>query len=426
MNILLLIFSILIYASFGLTNLIYILFSILTTYYGALHLNKKNKKRKLIFRIVIILNISLLVFFKFITYNNFFNLFKANSILVPLGVSYYTFQVLAYFIDVYQGKIKPEKNFFNYLLFVFYIPYLFIGPINRYEDLKKTLFKKRKFTLNNLVNGTLRICFGLFKKYVIASRIALVITSITTANLEGAYVLLATLLYSFQLYADFSGGIDIVLGFSSILGITLQENFKQPYLAINMQDFWHRWHISLSTWFRDYVYIPLGGNRVSKIRQKLNIIITFIVSGLWHGINYFFWGLFHGLIVAFEPRKKNARFLRIAFNFLLVSLLWSFFIYPNSFTALKMVLSIFYQFNYGDLAKNILNLGLDLGNIMVLIISLISLIGIDLKYEKIKNWLYNKNNLTKLTYICFIILIILVFGVYGLGFNTNDFIYSKF
>ncbi len=426
MNIIILIFSIILIASFGLSNLIYILISALTTYLAAI--NHKNKHKKLIFIGTIILNVSILVFFKVVTFNNFFNLVNNKNILIPLGISYYTFQVLAYLIDVYRGKIKPEKNLLNYLLFVFYFPYLIIGPINRYNDLSKTLYKKKKLKKDNLFNGLIRISWGLFKKYVIASRIALIVTTITSnLNYQGAYVLLALLLYSFQLYADFSGGIDIVIGFSKMIGIELAENFDSPYLSRNLKEFWRRWHISLSSWFRDYLYIPLGGNHCSKIRAKINIIITFIISGLWHGINYFFWGLFHGIIVAFQGKPNDKyKTLKIILNFVIVSLLWIFFIYPDTLTSFKMLGSIFTNLNYLNLFNNILKLGLDLVNIIVLIITLIILIIVDIKHEKIKTYLYNKSDEVKLIFLGSMILLILLFGVYGLGFNVQDFIYSKF
>ncbi len=424
MNMVLLILSIILIATFGLSNLIYILISATTTYLAA----RAKKHKKLFFIGTIILNVSILVFFKFITYNNFFNLIDSKNILVPLGISYYTFQVLSYLIDVYKGKIKPVTNFKDYLLFVFYFPYLIIGPINRYSDLSKTLYKKKKLEKDNILNGLIRITWGLFKKYVIAARIGLIVTTITSnLNYQGAYVLFALLLYSFELYADFSGGIDIVLGFSKMLGIILPENFDRPYLSRNLKEFWRKWHISLSSWFRDYIYIPLGGSKCSNLRKKINVIITFIVSGLWHGINYFFWGLFHGIIVSLENKPSdNYKTLKIILNFILVSLLWIFFIYPNSITSFKMLITIFYKFNYLELFTNILNLGLNIPNFIVLIITLIILVISDIKNDKLKNILYNNKDEIKLIFICSMILIVLLFGVYGLGFNTNDFIYSKF
>ena len=420
-NILLLIMSILIYASFGLKSLIFIVFSALSTYLAAKYMYKN---KKLIFYSTLIINILILVFFKIISFNNFLNI----SILVPLGISYYTFSVLGYLIDIYKEKYQPEKSIFNYFLFVMYIPYLFIGPISRYDQISKTLYNKRTITKDNFFNGLIRVAWGLFKKYVIAGRIAIIISTISS-NPEayfGSYVFLALILYSFELYNDFSGGIDMVLGFSKILGIELSENFNSPYLSENLREFWRKWHISLSTWFKDYVYIPLGGNKCSKIRNRINLIITFIVSGLWHGINYFFWGLFHGIIVAFTPKEKSDfKVLNITLTFLIVSFLWVFFIYPDSLTSFKMLFSIFYKFNGIDLINNITKLGLNIPNLIIMIVTIIIGIIVDIKHDKLKS-IYNLKIDKKLIIILSLLLITLLLGIYGLGFEKSNFIYSKF
>ncbi len=420
-NILLLIISILIYASFGLKSLIFIVFSALSTYLAAKYMYKN---KKLIFYSTLIINILILVFFKIISFNNFLNI----SILVPLGISYYTFSVLGYLIDIYKEKYQPEKSIFNYFLFVMYIPYLFIGPISRYDQISKTLYNKRTITKDNFFNGLIRVAWGLFKKYVIAGRIAIIISTISS-NPEayfGSYVFLALILYSFELYNDFSGGIDMVLGFSKILGIELSENFNSPYLSENLREFWRKWHISLSTWFKDYVYIPLGGNKCSKIRNRINLIITFIVSGLWHGINYFFWGLFHGIIVAFTPKEKSDfKVLNITLTFLIVSFLWVFFIYPDSLTSFKMFFSIFYKFNGIDLINNITKLGLNIPNLIIMIVTIIIGIIVDIKHDKLKS-IYNLKIDKKLIIILSLLLITLLLGIYGLGFEKSNFIYSKF
>ena len=420
-NILLLIISILIYASFGLKSLIFIVFSALSTYLAAKYMYKN---KKLIFYSTLIINILILVFFKIISFNNFLNI----SILVPLGISYYTFSVLGYLIDIYKEKYQPEKSIFNYFLFVMYIPYLFIGPISRYDQISKTLYNKRTITKDNFFNGLIRVAWGLFKKYVIAGRIAIIISTISS-NPEayfGSYVFLALILYSFELYNDFSGGIDMVLGFSKILGIELSENFNSPYLSENLREFWRKWHISLSTWFKDYVYIPLGGNKCSKIRNRINLIITFIVSGLWHGINYFFWGLFHGIIVAFTPKEKSDfKVLNITLTFLIVSFLWVFFIYPDSLTSFKMLFSIFYKFNGIDLINNITKLGLNIPNLIIMIVTIIIGIIVDIKHDKLKS-IYNLKIDKKLIIILSLLLITLLLGIYGLGFEKSNFIYSKF
>ena len=416
MNIILLILSIAIYLSYGIPNVIYILFSMLTSFTAAKYV-KNNKK---ILAITITINAAILIFMKFLPYTNL-------SIVAPLGIAYYTLQVISYLVDVYKGKYEYEKNIIDYALYIMYIPHLFIGPIIRYDEIKTQLKAKRKITLNNLYDGGIRILWGLFKKLVIAGRISIIITTIT-GNVEtynGMYALLAMFIYSIQLYSDFSGGIDIVIGVSKILGINLNENFNSPFMAENIKEFWRRWHISLSTWLKDYIYIPLGGNRCSKFRQGINVLITFIVSGLWHGVNYIIWGIAHGIFVLFGDKYKTKyKWINRSINFVIVSILWSFFIWNDNITAINMITSIFTNFNFVELCNNILNLGLAIADWIILIIATIALIKFDgSKYkEKIKS----KTTEQKLIIICTISLIILVFGIYGIGFNVTEFIYSKF
>lgn len=416
----LLIISVLVYSSLGVKSLVYIVISTITTYIAGL-LFEKNKHKKLMLVVTLVINLGILVVIKSELVKN---------IIVPLGVSYYTFQVVSYLIDVYRNKYKPERNIAKYFLYTMYFPYLFIGPINRYDDISKTLFETdKKFNPQAAYNGILRIGWGFFKKLIISNRINVLISAITQNPTEynGAFALFAMLLYSIQLYADFSGGIDIVLGFSKVLQINLKENFDNPYVSQNIQEFWRRWHISLSSWFRDYVYIPLGGNRCSKLRNYFNTLVVFLLSGLWHGVNYILWGLFHGifLIIGKFIKVKN-KYVNITVTFLVVSFLWSFFIWPTAIQALQMIGSVFTTFNYQELFSNLLNLGLNLANYIVLIIAVILLITYDLKGEKINSKIKNLSTERKLIIFAVLVWIVLVFGMYGIGFNASDFIYNKF
>lgn len=416
----LLIISVLVYSSLGVKSLIYIVISTITTYIAGL-LFEKNKHKKLILIVTLVINIGILVIIKSELIKN---------IIVPLGVSYYTFQVVSYLIDVYRNKYKPEKNIAKYFLYTMYFPYLFIGPINRYDDISKTLFETdKKFNPQCAYNGTLRIAWGFFKKLIISNRINVLISTITQnpSEYNGAFALFAMLLYSIQLYADFSGGIDIVIGFSKVLQINLKENFNTPYVSQNIQEFWRRWHMSLTSWFRDYVYIPLGGNRCSKLRNYFNTIVVFLLSGIWHGVNYILWGLFHGicLIIGKFIKVKN-KYVNVTVTFLVVSFLWSFFIWPNAMQALQMMGSVFTTFNYPELFSNILNLGLNLANYIVLIIAVILLIIYDLKKEKINTKIKSLSTEKKIFIFAVLVWLALVFGMYGIGFNASDFIYNKF
>ena len=286
-----------------------------------------------------------------------------------------------------------------------------------------------KFNPQCAYNGTLRIAWGFFKKLIISNRINVLISTITQnpSEYNGAFALFAMLLYSIQLYADFSGGIDIVIGFSKVLQINLKENFNTPYVSQNIQEFWRRWHMSLTSWFRDYVYIPLGGNRCSKLRNYFNTIVVFLLSGIWHGVNYILWGLFHGicLIIGKFIKVKN-KYVNVTVTFLVVSFLWSFFIWPNAMQALQMMGSVFTTFNYPELFSNILNLGLNLANYIVLIIAVILLIIYDLKKEKINTKIKSLSTEKKIFIFAVLVWLALVFGMYGIGFNASDFIYNKF
>lgn len=420
LNIILFIVSIILYASFGWQSLFYIFFSILTSFFAAKYLQGKYKK--LVLGITLIANLAILVFMKFVPYTNF-------SILVPLGISYYTLQVVSYLIDVYKQKYDPEKNFFLYALYITYIPHLFIGPISRYQDMKKRLLTKHKITPDYFINGLLRVGWGLMKKFVIAGRTAILISTISgnTTEYTGAYALFAMIIYSINLYADFSGGIDIVMGVSKMLGIHLKENFDSPYFSQTVQEFWRRWHISLSSWLKDYVYIPLGGNRKGTFRKNINLLITFVVSGLWHGVNYIVWGLFHGILVMFGDKMKTKwKILNRLLTFLFVSFLWAFFIWPNQLTALQMMGSVFTTFNYSALASQILNLGLNFADWIVLIIFTVLLFVFDGNKSKIIPKLKNTKLEIKTIYISIILLIVLILGIYGIGFEVSNFIYSNF
>lgn len=416
MNIILLLISLVIYLTLSIPGFIYISFGIITSYIGARYLHTKYGKGILI----TLISIYSLVLITLKLLGNFDNL------VIPIGISYYTLQVISYLVDVYKGD-KYEKNFILYALYIAYIPHLFIGPITKYSDIREKLQEKRKFKLDSIIDGFLRISFGLFKKFVIANRISLVISTITSdVNVYGGcYAILAMLLYSIMIYTDFSGGIDIVLGITKILGIDLKENFNSPYQAESMKDFWRRWHISLGTWLKEYIYIPLGGNRCSKFRKNINVLITFVVSGLWHGVNYLVWGLINGILVMLgDDYKTPNKYLNRVINFIIVSLLWSFFIWDNNLEALRMIMSIFTNFNIKEVASNILNLGLSLGEWIILIIAVIILVILDIKkvMDKVRGLSCSKKFILALL----LILVCLVIGIYGIGFNVSDFIYSKF
>jgi alginate O-acetyltransferase complex protein AlgI len=258
---------------------------------------------------------------------------KILSLILPLGLSFHTFQSLGYVIDVYHGKVKAERHLGIYALYVMFFPQLVAGPIERAQHLLPQLKAKHLFDPNAVTEGLKLMLWGMFKKVVIADRLALVVNQVygNPSAYNGPSLIIATLFFAFQIYCDFSGYSDIAIGSARVLGFRLMQNFARPYSAASIQEFWQRWHISLSTWFRDYVYIPLGGNRVKPWRWYFNIMVTFILSGLWHGANWTFiiWGALHGAyyLLSATVKKTGAwpRPLRVLVTFSLVCVAWVFF-----------------------------------------------------------------------------------------------------
>jgi D-alanyl-lipoteichoic acid acyltransferase DltB (MBOAT superfamily) len=263
------------------------------------------------------------------------------NVLLPVGISFYTFQTMSYSIDVYYDRIKPEKHLGIFAVFVSFFPQLVAGPIERASNLLPQFRVDTSFDIQRITSGLLLIGWGLFKKVVIADNIAILVEIVYSepVGLPGNILILGTVLFAFQIFCDFSGYSDIAIGSAKVLGIDLMENFRRPYYSKSVSEFWKRWHISLSSWFRDYVYIPLGGNRVIKWRWYYNLFITFLVSGLWHGANWTFviWGALHGFYlisaiviskyinINFSSRSQLGKFLDVLVVFSLVCFAWIFF-----------------------------------------------------------------------------------------------------
>ncbi len=303
------------YMSWNVKYVVLILFTTVISYGCAILLEKWEKKKTVLLCATLIASLGVLFFFK---YFNFFSLSVANllgrfaipvhpvtlSLMLPVGISFYTFQTLSYVIDVYRGDAKAEKNFVTYAAFISFFPQLVAGPIERTGNLLPQIKGEHRFDKENAIRGLMLMAWGFFKKLVVADNLAVYADQIfDDVHYYGGFsMLLAALFFTFQIYCDFSGYSDIAIGTAKLFDIHLMTNFKSPYFAISIKDFWSRWHISLSTWFRDYVYIPLGGNRVSKLRNAFNLLVTFLVSGLWHGAAWHFvvWGGLHGLLQVIE------------------------------------------------------------------------------------------------------------------------------
>src|SRR6185437_15999985 len=281
-------------------------------------------------------------------WNYSINLLK---IILPIGLSFHTFQAMSYTIEVYRGNQKAEKHFGIYALYVMYYPQLVAGPIERPQNLLSQFHTNHSFNFERFLSGLRLILWGFFKKLVIADRLAVFVNNVydDPNSYHPISVFLACVFFSIQIYCDFSGYSDIARGISRIMGIELMKNFNMPYFSKNISDFWAKWHISLSTWFKDYVYIPLGGNKGNKIKWIRNIAIVFLISGFWHGASWSFitWGALHGLLTIitiimlpfFIKLKANKiwQALSIAFTFYLVTMFWIFFRSPNFSEAILII-----------------------------------------------------------------------------------------
>ena len=417
-SILIFLIGLAVYAGYGLWGFAYLAAAVLVSYGCGL----LTKKYPFMAFVSIALNAAMLVLVKLQPVTGL-------HLISVMGISYFTLQIISYNADVYRGKYEAERNLFRYALYVTYLPHLFLGPIDRYDTMRRALVEDRRITLDGVLEGAARAVWGGFKKLVIASRLAVITGAISAApdKYRGAYALAAMLFYAVQLYADFSGGMDMVLGISRMLGVRLSENFDTPYFSRSIQEFWRRWHITLGGWLREYVYIPLGGNRKGKVRKVVNLLITFLVSGLWHGVEYLFWGLFHGIFVALGKRMQTKwRLVDQILTFLIVSLLWSFFVWPDAWTSLKMIGSVFTTFNYGAFFTQVGELGLKLSDWLVLAGSLAVLWAADWKKNAVSSRFRAAAPWVRLSVAGVLGIAVLLLGMYGIGFAAESFIYSRF
>ncbi len=405
-------------------------------------------------------NLAILVFFK---YSNFlidnisailanFNItFNMTfDILLPVGISFYTFQALSYTMDVYRGDIYAEKNLFKYALFVSFFPQLVAGPIERSKNLLVQINKPQPFIYSNLKNGLQLMGWGLFQKIVIADRVAVIVNQIYNNHTQysGSYLVLATVLFAVQIYCDFSGYSDIAIGAAQVMGFKLMDNFNQPYFATSIKEFWRRWHISLSTWFKDYLYIPLGGNRCSTARNYFNIFLTFLVSGLWHGASWTFiiWGALHGIyqIIGsitkpFKNRVTKAmhinqksvwyKLLQCFITFGLVNIAWVFFRAQTAGQAFEIFNKMLFSLDVQSITnKEILAQVFPLQQWVITSFAITALWVVDFLRRKIKiREIIQKQIIVVRWFIYFVAInILLLFGFYGMGYSQSQFLYFQF
>ena len=371
----------------------------------------------------------------------------AFDILLPVGISFYIFQALSYTMDVYRREIYAEKNFFRYALFVSFFPQLVAGPIERSKNLLKQLSEAKKFDYDRVREGLLLMLWGYFLKMVIADRCAVLVNTVygDYASYHGFQLILANVLFAFQIYGDFMGYSVIAKGAAKVLGYELMENFSQPYFAETVRDFWRRWHISLSSWLRDYLYIPLGGSRKTKGIKYRNVLVTFLASGLWHGasITFVFWGALHGLyqIIGELMEPAVSRFcqnfhvntgniswkcLRILKTFFLVDIAWIFFRADTVTAAVQILRQSFDLSNTGLLLNNgLYELGLNERNMSILLLAMLILAVYSVLKERKVNvieQLSRQNAVFRYAVYWGIVLLI----TFSLDITGQEFIYFQF
>lgn len=495
--------SYLFYFAAGASYLIFILYTTLITYITARILQKKadcedvyvtanrasltvderkayrakgKKKSFAILVVGLLLGFGLLAVIKYTAFaltgvNAILSLFGGETLtipnlLLPLGISFYTFQSMGYLIDVYRKKTQAEKNIAKFALFVSYFPQLIQGPISRFSSLGEQLFAEHRFDGLHFRAGLLRVAWGFFKKMVVADTVASAVKELsgTSGEYEGIYVLLLILLYSIQIYGDFTGGIDITIGLSEMMGITLAENFDRPFSSKSTKEYWRRWHITMGSWFTDYVFYPLSvckpmqrlskfsraklGEKIGKrIPVYLATIVTWFLTGLWHGagMNFIVWGLLNCLVILisqeFQPlyNRFNSRFPRLVASapwekwqmvrtFLLMGLIRSLDCYRDVSASFSKWGSMFTVFNIGELWNGgLFSLGLSLADWCVVLcgVLVIWLVSRQKGETPLRERIAQKPILT-CALVCLAVLVVLIFGAYGLGYDASQFIYNQF
>lgn len=423
---------------------------------------KRIRRKKWYVALSFLSNLSILFFFKYFNFatESVMHLlaiagFSVEAptfdVILPVGISFYTFQALSYTVDVYRKDIYAERNFFKYALFVSFFPQLVAGPIERSRNLLIQINQEHQFEFERVRSGLLLMLYGFFQKVVLSEYLAIAVNSVydTYTERTGFQLLIATILFAFQIYCDFGSYSNIAIGAAKVMGFSLMENFNTPYFSETVAEFWRRWHISLSSWFRDYLYIPLGGSRKGNVRKWFNLMAVFLVSGLWHGASWHFviWGCLNGVYQVLgewlKPLKEkmvklfrvdvNAfshRLLRMLTTFVLVDISWIFFraTFMQGAEILKRILGLAEGawFTWGN---NLEAMGLTTQTRNLLVVSLGILLLADIcKYRGIKmiDWLCKQGIWLRWLVYYAAIFGILIFGVYGPGFDASQFIYFQF
>jgi len=439
MNVVLLIASIIFYGWGGLKPLIVLLVTISINYILTILMDRYGRTKKLLFILLLMIDIGNLFYFKY------FNFFVENTkdivelvgvdifqgvayVALPIGISFYTFQIISYVVDVYMGKVEVQQSLIKLMLYVTMFPQLIAGPIVRYSDINEEI-NSRNITVNDVDEGIKRFIVGFFKKVLLANSMGGMADTVfgMVGSINTVYAWLGAICYTFQIYYDFSAYSDMAIGIGRMLGFHFNENFDSPYISKSIKEFWRRWHISLSSWFRDYVYIPLGGNRKGLKRTYLNLLVVFLLTGIWHGAAWSFivWGLYHGMFLLLERfgfekilKKIHPIFCHI-YTMFVVIIGWVFFRADNLNMAMKYLKNMF-SFNFVDFTNYEILARIDSLFIVCFVIAIIfSLV----KKESIKRLVIWKNGLFEK--ICYLFLWVLSV-LYLTGTTYNPFIYFKF
>lgn len=448
------------YMSWNPKYIFLIAFSTLVTYITGRFIERSDTlhKKRIWLAVCLVSNLGILALFK---YANFFLeniLFVAQRVgitvqdyrldlLLPVGISFYTFQAISYTLDVYRGEIKAEKNILKYALFVSFFPQLVAGPIERSKNLLvqlQNIEKVRVRNISNIADGLILMLWGFFQKLVIADRISVLVDRVYNDFYKYGFVEIAfaSVLFAFQIYCDFGGYSDIARGAAKVMGITLMHNFRQPYLAVSIKDFWRRWHISLTSWFTDYLYIPMGGSKKGKIRQYLNTYIVFLVSGFWHGAhwNYIVWGGVHGTFQIIGRIKQEViakigikqteltfskRIRKTAATFLMVDFAWIFFAasgFRNALRMIKQMTGVFMTTGIGKLYDNSFEW-------MALVFGLALLFIVDILHEHrvaLMDVFRKQESWFRGGILALLLWAVILFGVFGEDYTAREFIYFQF
>jgi len=421
-----------------------IIISSATDYFTGYLLSRTTQKlyRKGLLISSIVINIGILGFFKYFNFfidslNELLLIFsmKINittlKVILPVGISFYTFQTLSYTIDVYKKRMEATTDFFSFFAFVSFFPQLVAGPIERASHLLKQFQIRKKFSYDLSVSGLRLILWGLFKKIVIADNFGVLTDRIfeQEAVIPGISVIVGAIFFALQIYADFSGYSDIAIGISKMLGFDLMVNFSTPYFAKSFGDFWRRWHISLSIWFRDYVYIPLGGNRTGNLRTHFNIFITFFLSGLWHGANVTFiiWGGLHGLALIIDKQINNkiSSYIYTPFVLIIVVLLWIPFRAENISHLINLgeALINLKNYSFGHLSHIIIEFSRIRFYFLCLVVIIFLLLEYNMSLNDFNTWIYKKSRPARILIYYFLIFAIILIGNYSV---KPSFIYFQF